>query len=559
MKNSPVPNLSDSHLFAACTHPGRRRVLGYLAASTVLAGALPRAARAADQGAATAAPAPTPAAPVVAAPPAANPPQPFSYDILAQKMKARAAKPHAERALSNSPLTKLTYDDYQRIQFRGDHARWQGKDEMFRLEAFYLGWLYKTPVELYQVEDGKATKMAFRNEDFQFYNPISAKIPETGALPGVAGFRLNTPLNRADKFDEMVSFLGASYFRALGRGNVYGLSARGLSVNTAISGAEEFPVFTDFYLEKPAPGAETVTLYAALESPSLTGAYRFVMKPGTATKMEVTVQLFLRADIQQLGIAPLTSMYLFGGNDPGNFNDFRPEVHDSDGLMIDDGGDLRYWRPLNNPPQLATSYFGAENPRAFGLMQRDRDWNDYLDAQALYNLRPSLRVEPLGDWGKGAVRLVEIPSQSEANDNIVAFWIPSAPAKAGDALTFAYRLSWGMLPLPPEEALAHVKRTRTGHGGVAAVKSKPDTRKFVVDFEGGLLGNLPSDANVKTRLTIAKGKIEQQTLSKIEGTKTWRFVVDVSAPKGAVIELSAVIEGYGRTLTETWLYQWIKE
>lgn len=536
--------------------------MGYLAASTVIAGTVPRRARADAQAPAapgSAAPSATPPAAPAAAPAETTQSRPFSYDLLAQEMKARAAKPHEERTLTNSPLTKLTYDDYQRIQFNSDKARWQGKDEMFRLEAFYLGWLYKSPVELYQVVDGKATPLVFNNEDFHFYKPISAKIPETGPLPGVAGFRLNTPLNRPDKFDEVVSFLGASYFRALGRGNVYGLSARGLSVNTAIAGSEEFPVFTDFYLEKPAAGAETVTLYAALESPSLTGAYRFIIRPGDATTMEITVQLFLRADIQQLGIAPLTSMYLFGGNDPGSFSDFRPEVHDSDGLLIDDGGDLRYWRPLNNPPDLATSYFAAENPRVFGLMQRDRNWSDYLDAQALYNLRPSLKVEPLGDWGKGAVRLVEIPSESEANDNIVAFWIPNAPAKAGDALTFAYRLSWGMLPLPADEGLAHVRRTRTGFGGVAAGKPQTNIRKFVVDFEGGLLGNLPSDGDVKLRLSVAKGKVEQQTLSKIEGTKTWRLVVDVSAPKGNVIELSAVVVGYGRTLTETWLYQWIKE
>jgi len=291
----------------------------------------------------------------------------------------------------------------------------------------------------------------------------------------------------------------------------------------------------------------------------VTGAYRFVMRPGADTTMEVTARLYLRADVQQLGIAPLTSMYLFGGNDPGHFNDFRPEVHDSDGLMLDDGGDQLYWRPLNNPPQLASSYLGAKDPRAFGLMQRDRAWNDYLDAQAQYQRRPSLKVEPLGDWGKGAVRLVEIPSEFETNDNIVAFWVPEAPAKAGDALTFAYRLNWGDLPLPKDMTLAHVKRTRTGHGGVAGVKPKADTRKFVVDFEGGLLGKLPSDSQLKANVSVAKGKIEQQTLSKIEGTETWRLVVDVSAQKGAVIELGAVIEGFGRTLTETWLYQWIKE
>lgn len=536
---------------------GRRRLLGYLAASTILGAALPGATRA--EGAATGATAAAPASPGPAAAPTAPQPKPFSYDILAQEMKARAAKPYAEKIVEDPVLKSLSYDDYQRIQFRRDHARWQGKDEMFRVEAFYMGWLYKTPVEIWQVANGQASPMVFEAQDFQYYDGLKANLPRTGPLKGVAGFRINTPLNRPDKFDEMVSFLGASYFRALGRGNVYGLSARGLAVNTAVSGAEEFPVFTAFYLEKPAPGAETVTLYAALESPSLTGAYRFVMRPGADTTMEVTAQLFLRADVQQLGVAPLTSMYLFGGNDPGHFNDFRPEVHDSDGLMLDDGGDRRYWRPLNNPPQLASSYLGAENPRAFGLMQRDRAWDDYLDAQAHYQDRPSLRVEPLGDWGKGTVRLVEIPSQYETNDNIVAFWVPEAPAKAGDALTFAYRLNWGMLPLPADHTLAYVRRTRTGHGGVAGVKPKENTRKFVVDFHGGLLGNLPADAQVKADVAVAKGKIEGQTLSKIEGTGTWRLVVDVSAPKGAIIELSAAVEGYGRTLTETWLYQWIKE
>ncbi|WP_102223808.1 glucan biosynthesis protein [Acidimangrovimonas sediminis] len=526
-----------------------------------MAGAVPRALRAqtAPAPAATAnPPATTPAEP-------ATPPdqvagvRPFSYDILTQEMKARAAKPYQERKLTDTTLTKLSYDDYQHIQFRRDKARWQDKDELFRVEAYYLGWLYQTPVELYEVDAGKARPIVFEAQDFQYYPGLKADLPKTGTLPGVAGFRINTPMNRPDKFDEMVSFLGASYFRGLGRGNVYGLSARGVAVNTAISGSEEFPVFTDFYLEKPAPGQESVTIYAALESPSLTGAYRFVMTPGADTTMDVTAQLFLRADIQQLGIAPLTSMYLFGGNDPGDFNDYRPEVHDSDGLLLDDGGDERYWRPLNNPAQLASSYLSSENPKAFGLMQRDRAWPDYLDAQAQYQKRPSLKVEPLGDWGKGMVRLVEIPSQYETNDNIVAFWIPAAPAKAGDALTFAYRLNWGMLPLPSDHTLAYVKRTRTGHGGVAGSKPKADTRKFVVDFEGGLLGNLPADAQLKTNLAVAKGKVEEQTLSKIEGTNTWRLVVDVSASKGTIIELSAVIEGYGRTLTETWLYQWIKE
>ena len=520
----------------------RRETLAFLSASAVLLGttAMPCAAQAEQ--------APDPAAT-----------QQFSFDILTGRMRDAAAAAPRTGEISDSFLTGLTYDDYQKIQFRPDRARWQEAGALFRVQAFHLGWLYKEPVRIYAVEDGTAREMVFTVEDFDYRGALAGRVPKDEKLPGVAGFRLNTPLNRADTFDELVAFLGASYFRALGRGNVYGLSARGLALNTGMGGAEEFPRFTAFYLDKPAPGAAQITLYAALESPSLTGAYRFVITPGADTVMAVTARLFLRADVAQLGVAPLTSMYLFGENDPGDFDDFRPEVHDSDGLMLEEPGGRRYWRPLNNPPQLASSFFESENPRAFGLCQRDRDFADYLDVPSAFQRRPSLVVMPTGDWGKGAVRLVEIPSELETNDNIVAFWVPQAPARAGDALEFAYRLNWGDLPVDTGADTAYVRRTRTGHGGVSGVKPKAGTRKFVVDFAGGLLGGLPQDAEVVPKISVAKGTIAEQALDKIPGSDTWRLVFDVAAEVGAIVEMSAVIEGYGRTLTETWLYQWIKE
>jgi glucans biosynthesis protein len=79
----------------------------------------------------------------------------------------------------------------------------------------------------------------------------------------------------------------------------------------------------------------------------------------------------------------------------------------------------------------------------------------------------------------------------------------------------------------------------------------------VVDFKGGLLGTLPEDGKVEAVVTVSQGKIMTQTLSRIGGTDVWRLVLDVAAADGATVELSAHIAGYGRKLTELWLYQWV--
>lgn len=521
----------------------RRRVIASVPLSAMLLAstALPRLARAEDS-------APAPAAP-----------QKFSFDILTEQMRSQAKQAYAAPPKVTSFLGQLKYDDYQRIQFNPDRARWDTSDSFFRVDAFHLGWLFDTPVQLFEVANGMAQPMTFTTDDFIYHGDLAARVPKSTPLEGVAGFRLRYPLNRADIFDELVAFIGASYFRALGEGNTYGLSARGLAINTGLSGAEEFPRFSAFYLEHPAPGAQTVALNAALESPSCTGAYRFVIAPGKNTVMEVTARLFFRAAVQQLGIAPLTSMFLYSNNNREGWDDYRPEVHDSDGLMIRRGDGDVMWRALNNPPKLGSSVFTLASPKSFGLHQRDRNFADYEDAGAHYETRPSIDVEPIGDWGQGSVRLVEIPSDLEVNDNIVAFWIPSAPVQAGQELEFRYKLVWGDLPPDGNGERAYVFDTRAGHGGVSGTKPDPNTRKFVIDFKGGILARMPGDSAVQPVVTVSNGKIVTQTLFKLTGTDIWRLVMDVSATAGSVVELTAHIAGYGRKLTEIWLYQWMKD
>lgn len=484
-------------------------------------------------------------------------PQQFSFDGLTEQMKALAATAHTTEPAPDGFLGKLSYDDYRLIRFRDDHARWNQDGSNFRLAAFHMGWLFTEPVVIYEVADGQATEMRFSTDDFEYLNDLATRVPEHAQLPGVAGFRLNFALNRPDKLDELASFVGASYFRALGHNSAYGLSARGLALNTATSQGEEFPRFSNFYTERGPAGSETMTLYATLDGPSVTGAYRLVIKPGSTTVMDVTARLFFRKDVEELGVAPLTSMFLYSEKNRSKFDDYRPNVHDSDGLRIERSDGDVIWRPLNNPPRLSGSYFDEVAPKSFGLYQRDRRFESYEDAGARYERRPSLKVEPLSDWGKGAVRLVEIPSDLEANDNIVAYWVPEAKAKAGDTLAMSYRLSWGDLPHDDTEPLAYVDETRAGHGGVSGVQSAQGTRKFVVDFRGGMLGQLDADATVQPVVTIANGTLSGSTLEKIDGMGLWRLVLDVSADQDAVVEMSAHVAGYGRRLTEMWLYQWV--
>mgnify|MGYP000386251578 CR=1 FL=1 len=480
----------------------------------------------------------------------------FKFEDLVQKMKDKAGKAY-EPATPKLPeiLTDLDYDQHRSIRFRPDHAVWKDSGSNYQLQAFHPGWLYKEPVELFEIADGQTRPIHFTGADFEYRDPLDADKFKGLDLPGIAGFRLHNPLNTPEYFDELVVFLGASYFRALGKGNVYGLSARGLAVDTAISGPEEFPRFTRFYLQRPAQGEAEMRLYAELESRRVAGAYQFTIKPGVNTVVEVDARIFLRDDVERLGIAPLTSMFLFGENDRIGFDDYRPEVHDNDGLLILRQNGQRLWRPVRNPEELALSFFQEQDPAGFGLLQRDRSFDNYQDTEAKYQRRPSVWVEPVNGWGNGHVMLAEIPAEKEIYDNIVAFWMPDHGKEAGSEHRFAYRMIWGRDPEPGTE-LAQIVRTSTGHGGAAASDPDPKFRKFVVEFDGEALSGLGADAPLKPRLTVQNGSDKHLQVQRLEGG-AWRVVLDIERKDAEIpVEFVLALQLDEADVTETWMYQW---
>lgn len=497
-----------------------------------------------------------PSAPAQAGQEAAG--EPFSFDILTDRMRDAATKDYVQPSMDlPAPLAKLTYDEHRAIRFRPDRALWANAGTNFQIQAFHLGGLFKESVRMFEVAEGMAKPVTFTSDDFEYRAPLKPEDFAGIVMPGVAGFRIHFPLNRPDVFDELSAFLGASYFRALGKGNIYGLSARGLAVNTASSSPEEFPRFSEFYLKRPKPGENSITIWAALDSPSVTGAYAFRISPGYQTVFSVTARLFLRDDIERLGVAPMTSMFLYSGNNRALFDDYRPQVHDSDGLKIVEAGGSQLWRSLNNPSVLANSIFMEQNVVSFGLYQRDRDFADYQDAEAHYERRPSLKVEPLNDWGKGWVQLVEIPSDLEIHDNIAGFWSPEGGVKARQSLEFSYRLSWGDFGTEPD-MLARVVGMRTGIGGISGSQNKgKGIRKFVVDFRGGLIDDVPGDQKMDVVLNVSSGKIVTQTVSRVEEDGVWRLMFDLQ-PSGdkQPIEMKANLAMADRIVSESWLYQW---
>lgn len=426
---------------------------------------------------------------------------PFSRDLLREKARSLSRQPYTPPDESLPAWVPIGWDEYQAIRFRPTKALWAKEDLPFQVRFFHLGLYYKRPVRIYEVSGGLAHPIAYSPALFQFPGSLDGR--RAGEPRGYAGFRVHP---RDDFERDEVSFLGASYFRATGGQKQYGLSARGLAIDTGMPRPEEFPDFREFWLERPAPGAQSLRVHALLDGPSVAGAYSFDITTGEKTVMDVEAALFPRCEIERLGIAPMTSMFQHGENDRRHNDDFRPEVHDSDGLALWTGAGERIWRPLVNPSSLNVNSFIDDNPRGFGLLQRDRNFNDYQDAGAYYHKRPSLWVEPLDAWGKGAVQLVEIPTDDEIFDNIVAYWNPAAPIRPGSEATFRYRLYWGAQPpFPP--TCAETVATHLGRPGVLGKHEVLKGRKFVIDFVGGRLSGLRKGALVEPVIQASHGKI----------------------------------------------------
>jgi len=483
--------------------------------------------------------------------------QPTLFDTITSRAKL-LAKSGFKPEVTHIPeaLAKMDYDQYRSIRFRPDSSLWHNESK-FELQLFHAGFLYKEPVVLHMATNGADSTVQFKQE---FFNYDGKAAPLAGIAPkdiGFAGFRIHYPLNNNQYKDEFAVFQGASYFRIVGPGQAYGLSARGLAVDTAEPKGEEFPVFREFWMMKPTPVETHMVMYALLDSPSVTGAYRFDIYPGSPTEMKIQARIFARKDITKVGIAPLTSMHMFGENSVRHFDDFRPEVHDSDGLLMQTSSGEWVWRALTNHRGLHVSSLGDTNPLGFGLLQRDRDFNNYLDTEANYERRPSLWVKPEGDWGKGRVELVEIPSDSEANDNIVAYWVPDQAMKAGETREFIYRLRSFDADLP-EQTVAKVVRTRTGWGATAAQGNPPpkSKRQFAVDFRGGELDKLPADAVLTADLAKNLGTITDLHVSKLPDGKTYRASFKVEPDGNNVVDMRLFIKLRDKRLTEVWSYVW---
>ena len=475
----------------------------------------------------------------------------FGFDDVAARARALATAPYRKpEATLPKDLQGLTYDQYRDIRFRPDKAHWRGARLPFELMFFHQGLYYEQPVRMHEIAGDAVREIRFDPELFDY----GANRVDTKRLRGLgfAGFRVHYAINTPKYKDEVLAFLGASYFRALGKGQRYGLSARGLALDTAIMSGEEFPRFTDFWIERPDAHARELRIFALLESPRATGAYRFVLKPGVDTAIDVRARVYLRENVTKLGIAPLTSMFLHGENSRPAVEDYRPEVHDSDGLSMQAGTGEWLWRPLVNPRRLLVTSFATVNPLGFGIVQRDRLFANYQDLEARYDLRPSGWIEPRGKWGPGRVELVQIPTPDETNDNIVAYWVPDNPPQPGQPLDFDYRLLWQRdnETRPP---LSWVAQTRRGHG---YARKPDDSLSFVLDFEGPALRKLPADATVEAVFTVdANATVLETNAYRNDITGGWRATLRVRRlDDKKPVEMRAFLRHDNLTLSETWSY-----
>ncbi len=476
---------------------------------------------------------------------------PFDFEDVGRRAATLAAQPYkaSARALPKA-LRELTYDQYRDIRFRPAKSIWRSSGLPFELQLFHPGLYYDMPVRLSEIVNGVPQEIRYDPELFDYgKNRID---PQSMRGVGFAGFRVHFNLNSPRYKDEVLVFQGASYFRALGRDQRYGLSARGLAVDTALASGEEFPRFVEFWIERPSPTAKELTIYGLLDSKSVTGAYRFVLRPGSETLTIVKARVFLRENVAKLGIAPLTSMFFFGENQRPTTRDYRPEVHDSDILLIQSGTGEWITRPLVNPRRLLVTSFALTNPQGFGLMQRDRSFDNYQDLEARYEMRPSAWVEPKGPWGKGRVELIQIPTPDETNDNIVAFWVPDALPALKRPLDVEYTVRW-QREKDTKPPLAWIAQTRRGHG----YSKDPDPSiGFVIDFEGPVFAKLPPDAKVESVVTAdPNGEIVENHPHRNDVTGGYRLRLRVKQiDDKKPVELRAFLRAGETTLTPTWSY-----
>lgn len=485
---------------------------------------------------------------------AAAAPKTFGFDDVGLMARDLAARPYAppDTTLPDQ-LGALTYDTYRQLGFHDSQGLWADQRLPFQAQFFHRGGRFLEKVEIFEVADGRARPVAYDPAMFRYgRGPLSDLVTVEDPTLGFAGLRLLHPLNSADKFDETVAFLGASYFRAVARGGVYGASARGLAIGAG-EPAEEFPRFRTFWLVRPGRRDRSLTLYALMDSPSLAGAYRFVITPGAPTVTEVQAELHPRTETPRVGFAPLTSMFLFDPQTARRYDDYRPRVHDSDSLIIANGAGERLWRPLSNPTTLQASGFADNRPQGFGLAQRAQGFAAYQDLEARYDQRPSMWVEPLDDWGPGQVRLVELPTPDETEDNIVAEWRSPTPLAPGRPHRFGYRLHWGGEPAPAAK-LARARQWRE-----SALESwhhdDPENagwRRVLIDFDP-----TGSDVTPEARIDLGDVRVRHVVVKPNTAAGGWRLTFEFHPAQAREIEQRAVLVNASGPCSEVWVRRWL--
>jgi glucans biosynthesis protein len=473
---------------------------------------------------------------------------PFNHGVVKALARDLAKKPFQPPDTTLPPaLAKMGYDEFRSIRFTPEHALWRGEGLPFEIQFFHRGFLFPNRIEINQVIQGRVEKIEYASRMFKMDN---GSTPAAAMSLGFAGFRIHAPINRADYFDEVGAFLGASYFRAVAKRLGYGLSSRGLAINTGGEGGEEFPYFKEFWIEKPAAGATSMVVHALLDSSSVAGAYRFTIRPGEETLYDVELTLFPRRDLANLGIAPVTSMYLFDDGNRGLIRDYRVAVHDSDGMAIHTGDGVRVWRPLTNPRDVQISPFNYSNVRGFGLIQRQREFSGYQDLESRFDLRPSAWVEPIGNWGDGSVQLMEAPTKDEFADNVNVFWKPQNVVRAGSENSFTYRLHWAALP-GSDQAIARVVRTSLGPGTGGSTL-------FVLDFEESTAGD--PDAKIRGVVKADKAEVKNVVTQRNPITKGWRLSFELQATTNeTTVELNGRLLAGEKPISELWTYRFVTE
>lgn len=472
----------------------------------------------------------------------------FDFEDVAKRAEKLARAPFKDPHGVEVPdwLLQISYDQWRDIRFKPEQSLWRGKGSSFEVQFFHPGLYYDRVVRVHEIDARGVHDFKMSPNQFDYgKNEFASRVPQD---LGFAGFRVHYPIKTPQYKDEVIVFVGASYFRVVGRDHVYGISARGLAVDTALPSGEEFPFFKEYWLVRPAAGARELEFFALLDSPRLAGAYRFVVTPGEQSIVDVESRLYLRKRVGKLGIAPLTSMFYAGENNPSRTEDYRPEVHDSDGLLLEDSTGEWTWRPLKNPRMLAVNSFRMINPRGFGLLQRDRDFEHYQDLETRMEIRPSVWVEPKGEWGAGVVELVQIPTQGEIHDNIVAYWIPETPADPAAPVNHAWRMTYfgDDAKRPPA---GRVVSTRRDRGTIE------DGYRFVVDFAGRPLQALSAETVLQGVVTVGEGgELVEQQVVKNPVNGQWRLTFQVRAPGGNPVEMRAFLRRGEEALTETWSY-----